>query len=104
MSEANDERANEVAEHKDDCRCEDGPTMPIGDAAAMLGMSTAQVRRLCKIHERKPSEGLAFKWSVGWLPHTDVNGHLLRGHRMPYRAAVERLVAAKQAAERNSSV
>lgn len=105
MSEANDERANEaVAEHANECRCEVGPTMPIGDAANLLGMSTAQVRRLCKIHERHPGEGLAFMWSAGWAPRRDINGHLLRGHRMPYEAAVMRLVRAKQAAERNSSV
>lgn len=88
----------------EDCRCETGKTMSIGDAAAALGLSTAQVRRLCKAHERNESEGLAFRWSAGWAPRTDVNGHVLRGHRLPYADAVRKLNKAKQNAERDSPV
>lgn len=79
-------------------------TMSVGDAAKLLGLSPAQVRRLCKIHERNPDEGLAFAWSRGWVVTHDINGHPLRGHRMPYRDAVVALAKAKQRAERDSSV
>jgi hypothetical protein len=91
MTEANDAR-----------RTSERGTMSIGDAAAMLGMPVAQVRRLCKAFEANPDEGLAFAWSRAWAPTTDVNGHELRGHRQPYRDAVEALVRAKQRAERES--
>lgn len=88
----------------EDCRCETGKTMSIGDAAAMLGLSTAQVRRLCKAHERNENEGLAFRWSAGWAPHTDIHGRVLRGHRLPYADAVRKLNKAKQRVERDPSV
>jgi hypothetical protein len=79
-------------------------TMAIGDAASLLRLSVAQVRKLCKIYESNPDEGLAFAWTSSWVPRTDVNGHRLRGHRRPYRDAVEKLAAAKQRAERNPSL
>lgn len=97
MSAAKDEQqanqGSEISEQRE--------TMAIGDAASLLGLSVAQVRKLCKIYEREPSEGLAFAWTSSWVQRTDINGHKLRGHRRPYRDAVEALAKAKQHAERN---
>jgi hypothetical protein len=93
-----DERTTEAA------NVIDRETMAIGEAAALLGLSVAQVRKLCKIYERSPDEGLAFMWTSSWVERTDVNGHRLRGHRRPYRDAVETLAKVKQHAERNPSL
>jgi hypothetical protein len=100
MSEAKDaQRAN-----RDDESPDPRATMGIGEAASLLGLSVAQVRKLCKAYEHDPGEGLAFAWTSSWVQRTDINGHKLRGHRRPYRDAVEAMAAAKQRAERNPSV
>lgn len=75
--------------------------MGIGEAAKALGLTVAQTRRLCKAHDRNPDEGLAYAWSAGWAERTDVNGHKLRGHRLPYADAVQDLVIAKRQAEQS---
>lgn len=94
MSEAND-----VQRTNDGEAATVRATMGIGEAAAALGLTTAQVRRLCKLHERNPDEGLAFAWSRAWAVTHDINGHALRGHRMPYADAVQDLAEAKRKAE-----
>jgi hypothetical protein len=76
------------------------PTMGIGEAASQLGLTVPQVRRLCKIWEATPGEGLDFAWSTPWAPRTDRNGHLLRGHRLPYVDAVQKMRAAQRVAGR----
>jgi hypothetical protein len=72
------------------------PTLGIGEAATLLGLTVPQVRRLCKAWEANPGEGLEFAWSTAWAPRHDRNGHLLRGHRMPYADAVQRMRAAQR--------
>lgn len=99
MSEASEVRRT----NRDDENSDPRETMSIGDAASLLGLSVPQVRKLCKAYERNPDEGLAFEWSRAWAVTHDVNGYPLRGHRMPYRDAVETLAKAKQHAERNPS-
>lgn len=98
MSETNPPAANDGANEPGE-----RPTVGIGEAARMLDLTVAQVRRLCKTWERNPGEGLEFTWSAAWAPRTDINGHTLRGHRLPYRDAVEALVAAKRGTGQDSS-
>jgi hypothetical protein len=96
MSETNETQvANEAAGGEGE-----RPTMEIGEAAKLLGLTVPQVRRLCKIWEASPGEGLDFAWSTPWAPRTDRNGHLLRGHRLPYVDAVQKMRAAQRVAGR----
>jgi hypothetical protein len=96
MSDADEPQvANEAAGGEDE-----RPTMEIGEAAKLLGLTVPQVRRLCKIWEASPGEGLEFAWSTAWAPRRDRNGHLLRGHRLPYVDAVQRMRAAQRVAGR----
>ncbi len=60
-------------------------SMSMGEAARMLGLSVDKVRDLCNSGE------LAFVWTYGEMPHADVAGRMLRGHRRPYVAAVRRV-------------
>lgn len=88
MSETNEPQAtNEPGGEGGSAR----ETMSMGDAAKMLGLSVAQVRRLCRRYEKDPSQGLAFAWSSEWAAHPDINGNILRGHRLPFADAVHEL-------------
>jgi hypothetical protein len=69
-------------------------TMTMGDAAKMMGVSVAKVRKLCSLNERDPAKGLPFAWTSAGEPTEDVNGHTLRGHRRPYADAVRRFARA----------
>jgi hypothetical protein len=68
--------------------------MTMGDAAKLMGVSVAKVRKLCNLNERNPSEGLPFAWTSAGAPTVDVNDHVLRGHRRPYADEVRRFARA----------
>jgi hypothetical protein len=81
----------ELAQARDEAARRRPATMTMGEAAEALGVSVSQVRKLCKLGEQDPSQGLAFAWTEEDMPRPDRNGHTLKGHRLPYVDAVRKL-------------
>lgn len=72
----------------------------MSEAAQILRIPISRVRRLCRVHEANPGVGLEFRWSANGS-HRDINGHLLRGHRLPFADAVNDLARTRDAALRH---